>query len=232
MHLLSVGVPMGLQFSITAIGSVVIQTAVNGLGVNAVAAIATAGKISMCLVCVFDALATTTATFAGQNMGAGKISRVSEGVRACARIGIVYSIFAFGVALAGARVMISLFIDTQQEAEVTALAVRFLHINTAFYIPLLFVNILRLTIQGMGYTRVAMLAGLFEMIARTAVALLLVPRFGFTGACLANPAAWILADVFLFPCYRRVMRTLRSRLMPDTPAYNPSASRPFWRKAA
>ena len=70
-------------------------------------------------------------------------------------------------------------------------------------------NIVRLSIQGMGYTRVAMLAGLFEMIARTAVALLLVPALGFTGACFANPAAWVMADLFLFPCYLRIMRSLR-----------------------
>ena len=86
---------------------------------------------------------------------------------------------------------------------------------TRFYVPLLFVNIVRLSIQGMGFTRVAMLAGLFEMIARTAVALFIVPYAGFTGACFASPAAWVLADLFLFPCYFQIMRMLRQRLMPD-----------------
>ena len=96
------------------------------------------------------------------------------------------------------------------------MGVRFLLINASFYVPLLFVNIIRLSIQGMGFTRVAMLAGLFEMIARTAVALLIVPSAGFTGACFASPAAWVLADLFLFPCYFQIMRMLRQRLMPDT----------------
>ena len=76
-----------------------------------------------------------------------------------------------------------------------------------------------------------MFAGLFEMIARTAVALFAVPRMGYTGACLANPAAWIMADVFLFPCYRRVTRTLRGRIMPDMPEYKRPEPR-FWRRAA
>ena len=209
--LLGTGVPMGLQFSITAIGSVILQTAVNGLGVSAVAAIATASKISMCLVCVFDALATTMATFAGQNMSAGKISRIREGIAACAKIGVVYSLAAFALSLAAAQELIGLFLDTAKEAEVTALAVRFLHINTAFYVPLLFIYILRLAIQGMGYTRVAMIAGVFEMGARIAVALVLVPALGFTGACLANPAAWVMADVFLFPCCRRILFRLQAR---------------------
>jgi len=63
---------------------------------------------------------------------------------------------------------------------------------------------------------VAMLAGLFEMIARMAVALLLVPALGFTGACFANPAAWVMADVFLIPCYLSIMRSLRGKVLPQT----------------
>jgi Na+-driven multidrug efflux pump len=93
---------------------------------------------------------------------------------------------------------------------------RYLKINAAFYIPLLFVNIVRLSIQGMGFTRVAMFAGLSEMLARAFVALLVVPTAGFTGACFANPAAWVMADLFLFPCYFRVIRSLHGRLMPGT----------------
>ena len=104
------------------------------------------------------------------------------------------------------RPLLSLFIDTAAAKEVADMGVRYLTINAAFYIPLLFVNIVRLSIQGMGFTRVAMFAGLFEMVARTAVALFLVPVLGFTGACLANPAAWIAADLFLFPCYFRTLR--------------------------
>ena len=101
----------------------------------------------------------------------------------------------------------------------------YLKINAAMYIPLLFVNILRLTIQGLGFTRIAMLAGLCEMAARTAVALFVVPVLGFTGACMANPAAWIMADLFLFPCYFRVMRSVRMRLMSGTEEVRPARIR-------
>ena len=215
-----IGLPMGLQYSITAVGSVVVQGAVNGLGVNAVAAVSAAAKISAFFCCVFDALASTMATFAGQNVGARRIDRVDAGLRAASVIGCVYCVLAFGAVTLFAHPLMGLFIDAQADAEVTDMGVRYLMINAAFYIPLLFVNIVRLSIQGMGFTRPAMFAGLFEMIARTAVALLLVPRLGFTGACLANPAAWVMADVFLFPCYRRVKRTLAGRLMPNTPEYS------------
>ena len=214
--MLETGLPMGLQFSITAVGSVMVQWSVNGLGVNAVAAVSGGMKLSMFFACVFDALASTMATFAGQNMGARKMDRIRQGLRCASVLGTVYCVLAFGVVALFAEPLLSLFIDADAAPEVMSMSIRFLTINAAFYIPLLFVNIVRLSIQGMGYTRVAMLAGLFEMIARTAVALFLVPVTGFAGACFANPAAWVLAALFLFPCYVQVRRMLRQRLMPDT----------------
>ena len=79
-----------------------------------------------------------------------------------------------------------------------------------FYIPLTFVNVIRFCIQGMGFSVFAILAGVFEMAARTFVALALVPVMGYSGACLANPFAWIAADIFLVPafiyCRNRLIR--------------------------
>ncbi len=214
-YMLGIGLPMGLQFSITAIGSVMVQWSVNGLGVNAVAAVSAAVKLSMFFACVFDALASTMATFAGQNTGARRLDRVGRGLLAASEVGIAYCVIALGVVLLFGDRMLSLFIDSGENAAVTEMGFRYLKINAAMYIPLLFVNILRLCIQGMGFTRVAMLAGLFEMLARTAVALWVVPAAGFTGACLANPAAWLMADLFLFPCYFQLMKVQRGRLMPE-----------------
>ena len=224
--MLGIGLPMGLQFSITAIGSVVVQWSVNGLGVDAVAAVSAAQKLSMFFACVFDALASTMATYAGQNTGARKLDRVGQGLRCASVVGTVYCVLALGVVMLFGDKMLGLFIDGES-AEVLALGFRYLKINASFYIPLLFVNIVRLSIQGMGFTRVAMFAGLCEMVARTAVALLVVPAAGFAGACFANPAAWVLADLFLFPCYFRVIRSLHGRLMPGT---EPSEENPKIRK--
>jgi Na+-driven multidrug efflux pump len=142
-------------------------------------------------------------------------------MRAATVVGIIYCVLALGVVLLFGDKALGLFIDSGENAAVMELAFRFLKINAAFYIPLLFVNILRLCIQGMGYTRVAMCAGLSEMLARTAVALFVVPAAGFTGACFANPAAWVMADIFLFPCYFRLMRTLHGRLLPNLEADDP-----------
>ena len=212
--MLGIGLPMGLQFSITAIGSVMVQWSVNGLGVNSVAAVSAAFKLSMFFCCVFDALASTMATFAGQNIGARKLDRVRQGMRAASAVGLIYCGLAFGIVLLFGDKMLGLFIDSGENAEVMELAFRFLKINAAFYIPLLYVNILRLCIQGMGYTRIAMFAGLAEMLARTVVALFLVPAAGFVGACFANPAAWVMADLFLFPCYFKLVKSLHGRLLP------------------
>ena len=212
--LLGIGVPMGLQYSITALGSVVLQSAVNGLGTVAVAAVTAASRLSGCFTCMYDALGTTMATFAGQNMGARKLRRITEGLKAAAVIGIAYSALAFIVLWLAGKPLIGLFItDSDASAmQVSTLAYQFLLINSAFYIPLLFVNIVRLSIQGMGYTRLAMFAGVCEMIARTLVGAFLVPPVGFTAACFASPVAWIAADLFLFPSYFSVLKKLRMRL--------------------
>ena len=230
--MLGVGLPMGLQFSITAIGSVMVQWSVNSLGVDAVAAVSAASKLSMFFACVFDALASTMATFAGQNIGAKKLDRVGQGLRAASVVGMVYCLIALGVVMLFGDRMLELFIDGNAGAAVIEMGFRYLKINAAFYIPLLFVNILRLCIQGMGFTRVAMFAGLSEMLARTAVALWVVPSAGFNGACFANPAAWVMADLFLFPCYFRLMKALQGRMMPGIDGTDGNKNILHLRKAA
>ena len=210
-RLINIGVPMGLQYSITAIGSVILQISVNNLGTVAVAAVTAASKLSMVFACVFDALATTMATFAGQNVGAKKLDRINQGLRSAGLVGIVYCLLAFLTMWLAGKQLISLFVSAG-DTEVIEKAYRFLLINGAFYIPLLFVNIVRLSIQGMGFTQMAVLAGVFEMIARTLVAVFLVPNFGFTAAAFASPVAWIFADAFLFPCYFSAMKKMRLRL--------------------
>lgn len=212
-HLLGMGVPMGLQYSITSIGCVTMQAAVNSLGTVVVAAMAAGGKLYSFFTCVLDALAVTMATYAGQNIGARKLDRVHQGVKASVIIGIVYCALALIAVLLLGKPLICMFVSGD-ETEVIRLACDYMVICTACFPALLFVNVLRLTIQGMGFTRVAMLAGVMEMVARVGVAMLLVPLFGFYGACWGNPAAWFFADFFLFPCYFRTMKKMRCQIRP------------------
>ncbi|MDD6156379.1 MAG: MATE family efflux transporter [Lachnospiraceae bacterium] len=209
--LLGMGLPMGFQYSITAIGSVILQTAVNGLGSTAVASMTAASKISIFMCCPFDALGSTMATYGGQNVGAGKLNRLSKGMWSAGILGIVYSIVILGVLQLWGQNLVYLFVDAS-EVVVVEYAKQFLIINAEFYIFLVFVNVVRFLIQGMGYSGFAVFAGVFEMIARTFVGMALVPIFGFTAACYASPFAWVLADAFLFPAYYFVLHRLQKRM--------------------
>jgi MATE efflux family protein len=209
--LCGMGIPMGLQYSITAIGSVILQSAVNTLGSDAVASMTAGSKIAMFFCCPFDALGSTMATYGGQNVGAGKIDRISAGLKSCSILGIGYSILAFIVLLFTGEYL-AMFFVSNASAEVISNAHLFLIINSAFYIPLAFVNIVRFLIQGMGYSKFAILAGVFEMVARTLVGFAFVPVFGFTAACFASPVAWIFADIFLFPAYFHVFKKTKRML--------------------
>ena len=206
-----IGIPMGLQYSITAIGSVILQTSVNHLGSAVVAAVAAASKISAFLCCPFDALGSTMATYAGQNVGARKLDRISKGIKSSLIIGSVYAIIALVISSFFGRSVALIFIDSN-EVEILSEVVKFLIIVASFYIPLCFVNVVRFTIQGMGYSTFAILAGVCEMIARTLCGFVMVPIFGYIAVCLASPFAWICADAFLIPAYKIVLKKLKKEI--------------------
>lgn len=201
------GVPMGLQYSITAIGSVILQASVNTLGSDAVASVTAGSKLGMFFVSPYDALGTTMSTWGGQNAGARKYPRLKQGLFVSCVIGFVYSIIAVLIMILFGNTLSRIFINAN-ETLVLAQSHQFLILNSAFYFPLALVNIVRFLIQGMGFSRFAILAGVFEMVARTLVGMIFVPIFGYSAACLASPAAWIFADCFLIPaffwCYKKL----------------------------
>ena len=210
--LCKMGLPMGLQYSITAIGSVVLQGAVNGIGSDAVAAVTAGSKLSMFLACAYDAMGSTMATYGGQNIGAGRIDRVGQGLRSCVLLGAVYSVFALVVVLLFGKNLLMLFLDSSETAILNN-ALLFITTNVCFYFPLALVNIVRFLIQGVGYSVLAVFAGMFEMIARGIAGFILVPYFGFAAVGFANPLAWIFADAFLIPAYLYVRRDMERIIM-------------------
>ena len=205
--LCNMGIPMGLQYSITAIGSVILQTSVNSLGSMAVASVTAGSKISMFFCCPFDALGSTMATYGGQNVGARKLDRIDQGLKAGAVMGCVYAVIAFAVLCIFGQWIALMFVD-KGEGEILRNTRLFLIGNSLFYIPLVFVNAVRFMIQGLGYSRLAIIAGVCEMAARSFVGFCLVPVFGYIAVCIASPVAWIAADLFLIPAYRHVMKNL------------------------
>ena len=210
-YLLIMGLPMGLQYSITAIGSVILQSSVNTLGSTAVASMTAGSRISMFVVCPFDALGSTMATFGGQNVGAGRLDRLGRGLRSAVTLGAIYSALILVVLIFFGRDLILLFVN-ESEVTVIAQAKQFLVTNAAFYLMLALVNIVRFLIQGMGFSGFAVFAGVFEMVARALVGLVFVPIFGFIAACFASPLAWIFADCFLIPAFFHCRKKLQSAM--------------------
>lgn len=213
MRLIGIGVPMGLQCSITAIGSVIMQWAVNVLGSTAVAAVTAASKTMNLLTVPLESIGTAMATYSGQNLGAARMDRVRQGVHSALLIATVYAIASLILLHFGDVAVMGLFLDTTTEVEIVAMGRQYLFWNSVFFIPLGALIVWRYSIQGLGYSSLAMLAGVAEMVARTAVAIVLVPLLGYFGAELANPAAWIAACLFLYPAFRWTCRQLDNRLL-------------------
>ena len=211
--LCAMGLPMGLQYSITAIGSIVLQTSVNALGSVYVTAVSTGTKVYQLLACPFDAMGAAMATYCGQNVGAGRLDRLNQGVRSCSLLGLGWSAAAFAGMLLFAPQSAMLFLSAGEPRLelLVGLTTQYIVVLTAFFFPLALVNILRFSIQGMGFSVFAILAGVLEMIARTVVGSFFVPMAGYTAACFASPAAWICADLFLIPACLGCVAHLKRR---------------------
>ena len=211
LKLCNMGIPMGLQCSITAIGSVVLQGAVNGLGSSIVAAQTAGSKAAQFLSVPLESIGTAMTTYASQNMGAHDLKRVDRGVNTALGIGCVYSVASFLILRVLDVPLISLFLESS-EVEIMANARSFIFWNSVFYIPLAVLIIYRYTIQGLGYSSLAMFAGVAEMVARAMVGFWFVPLWGYFAACIASPVAWFFACFFLIPAYFAVRKRLTKEL--------------------
>ena len=208
--LLNNGVPMGLQFSITGIGIIMLQSANNALGTTCVAAFTASMRIKYLFTCVFENIGVAMATYCGQNLGARQMSRITRGVKDAICLMLVYFVFTFIVIYPFADWMMRLFVDSG-EAEVVSRAAQFMRIANYFYPALGLLTILRYSIQGLGFSNLSMLSGVMEMIARCGVSLWLVPALAWTGVCLGDPVAWCMADVFLIPAFIWVQHRLKKQ---------------------
>lgn len=208
--LLNNGVPMGLQFSITGIGIIMLQSANNALGTTCVAAFTASMRIKYLFTCVFENIGVAMATYCGQNLGARRMDRVTKGVKDAIKLMLIYFVFTFALIYPFADWMMRLFVDSG-EAEVVGRAAQFMRIANYFYPALGLLTILRYSIQGLGFSNLSMLSGVMEMIARCGVSLWLVPALAWTGVCLGDPVAWCMADLFLIPAFLWVQQRLRKQ---------------------
>ena len=209
--LLGLGIPMALQFSITAIGTIIVQGAVNVYGETYMAGFSAAGKLQNILGTVFVAFGATVATYVGQNRGAGRIDRVREGVRCTQYMILAWSVIAMILMFFFGKYMTCIFVNSS-ETDVLAVSVEYFHTVFWCYPFLGSIFLYRNTLQGMGYGLVPMMGGIFELAARTIIVLLVAGHTSFRGVCLADPAAWIAALIPLVPYYIYIMRKQKQKI--------------------
>lgn len=209
--LLGLGIPMALQFSITAIGTIIVQGAVNVYGETYMAGFSAAGKLQNILGTVFVAFGATVATYVGQNRGAGRIDRVREGVRCTQYMILAWSVIAMILMFFFGKYMTCIFVNSS-ETDVLAVSVEYFHTVFWCYPFLGSIFLYRNTLQGMGYGLVPMMGGIFELAARTIIVLLVAGCTSFRGVCLADPAAWIAALIPLVPYYIYIMRKQKQKI--------------------
>ena len=197
-ELLQMGLPTGLQFSITAIGSMVMQSANNGLGGDYVSAFTAGAKLKQFTMCPFDAIATSVSVFCSQNYGAGKIDRIHKGLRQGIAVGVGYGLFAGLILIFAGRPLSMIFVSKDASGVLDASA-KYLRCMGYFYWSLGILNVTRMVTQGLGHSGRAFFSGVMEMIARTLVSLGFVEAFGYTAICFADQTAWIAACCYIAP---------------------------------
>lgn len=200
MTLLKIGMPMALQFSITASGSMILQGAINSFGSTIVAAYTAASKVEQILMQPAITLGTTMATYTGQNLGAERYDRIEDGIKRSVRISIIFSIIAGIIIVMFGTDIAKLFISVEAP-EVMKSAKQYLNTVALFFIPLGLLFVYRHVLQGLGEGMITMYAGISELVGRLIVGFFLSKYLGYTAICLAGPAAWIAAAVLLIVCY-------------------------------
>lgn len=218
-RMLSVGIPMALNYSITAIGTMILQSAVNVFGSSVVAAFTAASKVSNIATQTMPTLGTAMATYCGQNLGAGKHDRIFRGMKDA----FYLCFFAAGAAallccLAGPT-MVGWFIHNPSEQTLHA-AMQYLHIASIFMLPLAWIFVYRNGLQGLDRALVPMLSGVLELFSRYAVILIATKPFGYVGVCSADAAAWLTTGILLIVTYMIWKHRVKKQLNAENATMN------------
>lgn len=187
-----VGLPMGFEYSVSAIGAVILQNSINTLGSGAVAAQTAGEKIRQMFTLPMESVGMAIATYAGQNFGAGKLKRIRQGIKQGMVIQLVYCAVIW-VVLLGLNGLLVQIVLGEAQPEISADAGRYLFIVSCLFIFHGSLMVFRNTLQGMGYSFHAIISGVWELAGRSLGGWLAVHGAGFTAVCLANPLAWIFA---------------------------------------
>ncbi|MDD2973415.1 MAG: MATE family efflux transporter [Lachnospiraceae bacterium] len=207
---LTIGVPMALQFSITAVGTILVQSALNMLGSTAVAAYTAAGKVEQLVTQPFMALGMTMATYSAQNRGVGDIDRIRKGVFVANIMNVIYALVIAVVIIEAMPYAVQLFV-TGDPGEILQLANTYIRVVSTCFIPLGLIFVYRNLLQGCGLSFLPMMGGVVELVSRSVLAFVAAESKSYVGVCMANAAAWLSAGVFLWIAYLFVIRSWKKK---------------------
>lgn len=200
LRMLSIGIPMALNYSITAIGTMILQSAVNVFGSSTVAAFTAASKVSSIATQTFPTLGIAMATYCGQNLGAGKYKRIYQGMRQAFYLCFVAAAIAALICCCAGPFMLKWFISNPSTETMSA-AMQYLYAISGFMIPLGWIFIYRNGLQGLDHGFIPMLSGVVELVSRFAVIAVAAKPCGYLGVCFADPAAWLVTGIMLLIAY-------------------------------
>lgn len=200
LRMLSIGIPMALNYSITAIGTMILQSAVNVFGSSTVAAFTAASKVSSIATQTFPTLGTAMATYCGQNLGAGKFKRIYQGMRQAFYLCFVAAAIAALICCCAGPFMLKWFISNPSTETMSA-AMQYLYAISGFMIPLGWIFIYRNGLQGLDHGFIPMLSGVVELVSRFTVIAVAAKPCGYLGVCFADPAAWLVTGIMLLIAY-------------------------------
>lgn len=185
---LNVGLPMGFQSSIIAIGVIILQIVLNSNGETSVAAFTAAQKVEQIILTPLSSFGLTMATYTAQNYGAGQLKRIQMGVRRCCAMSLSYTAVITIIAFTLSYQLSGIFI--KDAPIVNDMASEYLKLTCLLYWSLCLLFILRYTLQGLGQSLVPTIAGIMELIMRAVGCIILSKYFGFAGICVAYALAW------------------------------------------
>lgn len=215
-RLIGLGSPMAFQNAIIAVGGMIVQAVVNGFGVIFIAGFTATNKLYGVLEVAATSYGYAMITYAGQNLGAGKIRRIRDGMKAAVIVALVTSLVIAAAMILFGKGILSLFLSGTPEEVEAAMAVAYHYLVVmSVFLPILYIlHVARSAIQGMGDTVKPMISGVSEFVMRTVGALTLPLILGNAGVFYAEVSAWLGADMILIPSYFITMKKVSKHLEP------------------
>lgn len=205
---IKLGIPVSLQFTITSIGSMSMQSVVNSFGTSIIAGFTAAGRVENITNIPMSGLGVATQTFVGQNYGAKKYERITKSVKKIFLLDLAVSVVMSITLYVISDPLVALFMK-EPNMEIMAAAKRYILAISQCYSLVAILFVMRNTLQGLGFTYANSIAGVGELAGRMLIAFVFTPLLGFDAVCYAGPAAWLLADIPLVIIYLFKSRKFR-----------------------